>query len=289
VSAGLAGCGSFEVNLPDRSALAGTADWSAYEAAKRDAWIAWVGRHKDPENEGLFDTAIANWEKAWAIDPSDRFVLQNLAVAHYYKGLYFTPEQEEATAVYAKGWEYGKLAVLTNPAIKAEYDKDPEQIHKAIVAHMQVGDVPGAYWMSVNWAKTVEHGSVAKRAISAPKVKAIMERIHTLGESYFGYAVHRFFGAYYVKAPGQGAEGAVKSRESFESAIAQFPGNMETKVLMGQYYCVHVDDSDLFEKLMNEVISAPDDFGPSQFRFDNYHAKKRAQHMLDTMWDGDLF
>ena len=26
-----------------------------------------------------------------------------------------------------------------------------------------------------------------------------------------------------------------------------------------------------------------------QFRFDNYHAKKRAQHMLDTMWDGDLF
>ena len=135
---------------------------------------------------------------------------------------------------------------------------------------------------------SVENGSVAKRAVSAPKVKAIMEKIYELGESYFGYSVHRFFGAYYCKAPGQ-SDPAGQSKASFEAGIAKFPGNMETKVLMGQYYCVLVDDTELFEKLMNEIISAPDDFGPPEFRFDNYHAKKRAQHMLDTMWDGDLF
>lgn len=276
----LGGCAAYQVTLPPAATLGeGERDFGAYEKFRRQAQALWLYRHDDPDNGQVIERCIESWRKASAVDPTQREPFENLALAHYYLGHYFRSTEESKVEAYALGWEYARQALYTNPPLAAQAALDPEQVHEAIVKHMTVTDVPSAYWFSVNWARTVENESIAKRATSAPKVKQIMERVYELGRTYYGYAPHRFFGVYFCKAPGQ-SDPANQSKEQFELGIAADPHNLETQVLMAEYYCRLINDDDLYEATLRNVVETPDETLPAHYRFDNHHAKKRAARLL---------
>jgi hypothetical protein len=127
----------------------------------------------------------------------------------------------------------------------------------------------------------MEDESIAKRATQAPKVKQVMERVYALGRSYYGFAPHRFFGAYFVKAPGQSDPGR-QSKEQFDLGIAAEPKNLETQVLKAEYYCKLVADEDDFVATLKAVVDAPAGYGEPMWAFDNHHARKRAKRLLAT-------
>jgi hypothetical protein len=285
LSALISACGQFQVNLPDPSKLVGSeTDYASYARFQRHADAYWELRHKQPENGDLIRKAILNWEKVWAINPYDRVALTQLALAHYTLGNYFYEPGEAQLEIFGKGWEYGKKAVLLNPEIKAAYTGDAATFHKAIAPNLKAGDVPSVYWMTVNWAKVMENASLPKKAVSAPKMKTIMEAIYGVGPTYSYGAVHRFFGAYFCKAPGQ-SNPAENAKASFERAVAAFPEQLESKYMMARYYGVLIADEEFGERVIQEILDTPEEDSPPQLRFDNYHAKKRAQHLLDNLYE----
>jgi hypothetical protein len=277
----LAGCGSFEAHLPDPKAIAGgSSSFELFARSLDEGEAAWAARNTVPDAEraATIRKAIAAYEKAWANKPDEPFPLARLSIAHYYLANYFVTDEDEKEKLHTRGRDYGQAALLLNPAIKQAVDGGAS-IETAVAAHAKLGDVPAMYWMVVNWARIAEKKSIAVRAGTAPKLKTIMETVYRLAPRYYWGGVHRFFGGYFTKAPGQSDPGP-KSKQEFELAIKEGPEDLENRVLMAEYYAVFVQDRALYEKILKEVLATPPDYGPELLRLDNAEAKKRARRML---------
>lgn len=273
-----AGCGAYRPNLPAPAALA--AAEKTY-APFEEGDLAWAARNIVPEAErgATIRRAVAAWEKARAIDPTSEQLFTNLAIACYYLANYYTPDEDEREEIHAKGMAYGQEALLLDPQIKKAVEEDGLGFEEAIPKYAKVHHVPAIYWMAVNWGRVVENKNIATRATTAPKLKAIQETVYRLGPRYYWGGVHRFFGVYYTKAPGQKDPGP-SSKKEFDLAVATGPENLENKVLYAQYYATFVQDRALYEKLLREVLATPDTFGPLVLRLDNSEARKRARLLL---------
>ncbi len=281
-AAALAGCGGFEPRLPDpRVVEASEKTFGHFELYRGEGNLAWVARNTVPEEEraATIRKAIDNFEKAWSIDPTAPDVLEKLAIAHFYLAHFFAEDPKEKEEIYSKGYGYAERAVLLNPEIARAVEGEKQPIEQAIAAHLRIHEVPRAFWFAVLWGRLVEDKNVAVRAGAAPRLKTIMETVYRLGPRYHFGGVHRFFGVYYTKAPGQ-SDPAGQSRREFERAIEVAPFYLENKVLMAEYYAVFVQDQELYERLLNEVLAAPEDAGPQFLRLDNSEAKKRARRLL---------
>jgi len=280
-----AGCG-FTPNVPSSSEMAAAEKsgrtYESFSAALVEGYDAW-GRRE--QGEAAVRASIKAFERAYAIDPYDRRVLQMLTLALYYEGNYFTPDQEKREQVHARGFDYGVLAARCNPKVAAAIDGGAK-LEEAIAAHATPGDVPALYWAVVNLARSVEKKGLATIAGTAPFCKIVMETIYRLGPRYYWGGVHRFFGAYYVKAPGQKDPGA-QSKAEFELAVQRGPENLENRVLMAEYWAVCVQDREAFERILNEVISSDPAKDIPALRLDNAEARKRSKKLLETA--DDLF
>jgi tetratricopeptide (TPR) repeat protein len=276
-----AGCfGGYQVNLTDRAAVKGT--YEELDKETKAGRTALEARHTGTEEQRreAVKKAIDHLDKAAAIDPRDRTLWVDLSKACYYLGNYFTPPEktDERMKIHEKGMEYAIRALLLNPEVKKAFDANESQIHKAVDA-MTAGDVPAVFWLGGNWGRWAEPQSLAARASEAPKLKAVEERCFALGESYEYGGVHRFFGVYYFKAPGQ-KDPVENSKKHFDKALALGPKHLEAKVLMAEEYAVRTQDQPLYEKLLNEVLAFPEKDDPPDLRVVNWHARRRAKELL---------
>jgi hypothetical protein len=234
VAAALAGCG-LTPEIPEASQLAaakaGGKTYEAFERVLAEGDAAWARR---AEGEAQIRKAVEAYEAAFAVDQNDRHVLSQLAIGHYYLAFYFTPSLETQEKAYMKGNGYGVLAAKLNPGVRAAVAAG-KTLEEAIAAHATPGDVPALYWMTVSLARAAEPKSLAVRAGTAPKLKSVMETIYRLGPSYYYGGVHRFFGAYYIKAPAQ-KDPLVQSKREFDRAVLVGKENLENRVLCAEYY-----------------------------------------------------
>lgn len=280
----LAGCGSFEAHLPDPNALvasgARTYDDFARERERGDNW--WFGRNivEEGGRGKAISSAIAAWERAWAIDPTDEHIFERLTIASYYLGNYYTEGDEEKDKVFLNGKAWAEKGLALDPEIRHGVDVEKKPFEEAVVAHAKPHQVPLMFWLCSNWGRAAENKSLATRAVTAPKLKALMEAVYRLGPRYFYGGPQRFFGVYFTKAPGQKDPGG-DSRKQFERAVEIGPEDLENKVLFAEYYAKFAQDRELFEKLLKEVLATPVDFGPPELRLDNAEARKRAKALLE--------
>jgi hypothetical protein len=276
------GCG-LTPNIPEPSALAASkAAGKTYESfakARDDGDAAWAKRAESPDN---VRKAIGSWETAYAVDPFDRHVLQHLALSCYYLANYYTPDAAEREKVHLRGNGYGVAAARLNPDVRKAMDVESKTLEDAIALHATPGDVPGLYWMTVNLARAAENKSLATRASTAPKLKSVMETIYRLGPSYYWGGVHRFFGAYFIKAPAQ-KDPLEQSKREFERARTEGGDNLENTVLMAEYYAKAKQDRELYEKLLKEVLATDPAQDNPALRLDNTEARKRAKKMLENI------
>jgi hypothetical protein len=246
---------------------------------------AWAERnlYGDDLRPSLVRKAVERYEAAWAVFPDSPYVLERLAISCYYLANYYAKDAQEKMTVYDQGRQFGEKALLLNADIKAAVTAGTP-IEKAVVDHAKLEDVPAIYWFTVNWARVVEDASLAKRAATAPKLKACMETVYRLAPKYYWGGVHRFFGAYFCKAPGQ-AHPAEDSQKEFDASISEGGENLENTVLKAEYYAVFVQDRKLYEQLLKSVIDAPVAKDPELLRLDNAEARKRAKKLLDEADD----
>jgi hypothetical protein len=285
----LAGCGGFEANLPNADALAAgsakTYDEFEKHWQKGENW--WFGRNvvEPGARAKTIENAIAEYQRCWAIDPSEEKVYERLGIASYYLANYYTSSDEAKEKVYTDGRAWGEKGLLLDPDIKAA-TAEGKSFEDAVAAHAKPHHVPLIFWMATNWGRLAENKSIATRATTAPKLKSLMETCYRLGPNYYWGGPQRFFGVYFTKAPGQKDPGP-DSKKQFDRAQEIGPEDLENKVLCAEYYATFVQDRALFEQLLREVIAAPEDYGPQALRLDNSEARKRAKGLLEKA--DDLF
>lgn len=279
IAGSAAGCAGREATFEEGAAAAVTppADDAASRAKgkRAEAAAAWAERAEPARAQA----AIVAWEAAAALDPQDGASRADLARAHYYFAESFLREEsrrDELVAMLEKGTSWGEqaLAVQAPEFARRLAAKEP---FEAAVQAVEGDAIAALYWYGVNLGRWARARGIAELLGNKDRVKSVMDRVLALDETYFHAAPHRYFGAYYSLLPSIAGRDTGKSREHFEKALQLAPAFVGTKVLYADTFCVKTQDRALYEKLLGEVVAAPDDALPDvvpETRVEKEKAKK---------------
>ena len=235
-----------------------TADASTEEI---QAWIAsaeeaWAQR---ADKAGL-SSALEQWERVLSADANNVQILTSLARGYYFLAEGHTADVDEKLGLHDKGAKYGERALYTDAKFKAALDEGTDLTEAVSILS---GDYIGAmYWTAANLGRYGVTKGIMANLFLLPKVKAYNSRVMELQEDYFYAGPHRFFGAFYAKAPGFAGGDMDKSVEHFNKAIELAPDYFGTRVLYAEFYAAKKGDKALFDEQLSYVQAASQDVIP---------------------------
>tara|TARA_Y100001934_G_C12342083_1_gene770732 strand:- start:614 stop:1492 length:879 start_codon:yes stop_codon:yes gene_type:complete len=237
---------------------------------------AWSKRADKAELE----KAIGLWEQIVAIDPNFS-AYTSLTRAYYLLGdgyIRFEDNNELLIATFEKGVEAGEKAMLASSNDFESRVKAGEKVEHAVESIPSDG-IPAMYWYAANVGKFAVAKGFTTVLFYKDRIVAIMQRVLDLDENYFYAAPHRYFGAFYAKAPAFAGGDMAKSKEHFDKAVALAPTYFGTKVLYAEYYGVKAEDEELFDKMLNEVTEGDPNVIP-ELSVEQALEQKKAQALL---------
>lgn len=217
--------------------------------AQADA--AWAKRGEQAQLE----KAIELWEKTLETSPGDGKVLTSLSRAYYFLADgYMRAEQltDAKLATFEKGILAGENAMMGVSPQFAEAVRAGAKVEEA-VASIPIDGQPAIYWYASNLGKFAVGKGFTTTLFYKDRIFAVMQRVLSLDETFYHGAPHRYFGAFYAKAPAFAGGDMTKSKEHFEKALALDGNYLGTKVLYAEYYAAKADDRALFTRLLTEV------------------------------------
>ncbi|RMG96793.1 MAG: hypothetical protein D6705_10340 [Deltaproteobacteria bacterium] len=233
-----------------------TAKQVADAIARGDA--AWAER----TSPDAIRKAIAAWEEAAKIQTGNVDLLVKLTRAHYFLADgYLRDDAKAYLATMDKGVSWGECAIAASSPEFAKKLEAGAKLHEAVAVVPKEG-VPAMYWYASALGKWAKKKGFAVLLGQKDNVKATMDRCLALDPEYYYAGPYRYFGAYYAVAPSFAGGDLNKSREFFEKSLSIEPRYLGTKVLWAQELSVKLQDEDEFERLLNEVLAAPDDIIP---------------------------
>ncbi len=206
--------------------------------------------------------AIAEWEKAAEAEPKNLEVLIKLTRGHYFLADgYLRDNEKEYLEVMDKAVKWGERAmVAASPDFEAKM-REGGKIPEAVATVPKEG-VGAMYWYASALGKWAKRKGFAVLLGQKDNVKATMDRCLALDPNFFYGGPHRYFGAFYAVAPAFAGGDLEKSKVHFNKSLEIEPNYLGTKVLWAAELSVKQQDEDAFEKLLNEVLAAPDDAIP---------------------------
>lgn len=240
---------------------------------------------REDKNEAL--AAIAAWEAAEKLDPTDASIPLKLTYAWYFLAnahLFWEEDEDGMKAAYDKGVTSGERAItLLSPAF-AEQIRNGKAWEQAIPSVQKEGQ-PALYWYATNLGRWATLDGITTLLSNKDRVFAIMEHCLKLDETYFHGAPHRYFGVAYTKIPFPSGD-LPRARKSFERAIELDDKYADTRILFAESYASKAGEKELYLKLVNEVLAMPDDVYPDLVP-ETRNAKRKAKKMLEDA--ADLF
>ena len=252
---------TWEVKPTDTVKAEGGAD--TFESLSQQADEAWKKR----DEKASVEAAIAAWEKAVALNPGDAATLAKLSHGYYFLADgHLRADKEAYLANFEKGVSYGERALAAaNPKFKEH-----------VVAGGKVEDgmqfltgtpveVEAAYWYAASLGKWARAKGCAVTLGNKDRIRAVMTRVLELDtettfgkQGFFHGAVDRYFGSFYAVAPGFAGGDMEKSKAHFEKSLEKAPYYQGTRVLYADTWATKKGDRALFDKLLKEVIEAPE-------------------------------
>jgi tetratricopeptide (TPR) repeat protein len=206
------------------------------------------------------------------------------AYAAYASAFAGDEDKARAAALFARARENG-LAVLTrNRRFRAALEGPIADYEEAVHTFRQ-RDVPALYTTATAWAGWIIARSDSMEAIAQlPRALALMERVMELDRGYRGGGADLFYGIYCCIQPRGAGQDLAKARGHFEKALAYAgPDALMPRVVYAEFYARYTFDRELYEKLLREVLAAPDADRDSALM--NSVARKRAQALLEQADD----
>lgn len=258
VSASLAlGCGSSRQSAwdttPQHTQVTAAQRQQATTAAQTgDA--AWAERG----TEARLRAAIAAWEQVVAANPSDHETLTKLSHAYYFLAdgylSFDEAHQPEMMSTFEKGTQAAEHALMALSSDFAQRMQAGTRIEEA-VSILDRSAVPALYWRSANLGKWASAQGFATLLSYKDEIRAVMTRCLELDANYFYAAPHRYFGAFYARAPSFAGGDLVRSKEHFEQSLRFAPNYFATRVLYAQDYAVKAQERATFDAQLAYVLA----------------------------------
>lgn len=241
---------------------------------------AWKGRLE----EAQLAKAIDAWEKSLKIDPKQYQLRVKLARAHYLMAdghVRFDEEREEQMlAHFESGVKHAEVALGQQfPEFRNRFCS--RRPLKAQIAALDKGAVPAAYWYATNLGKYGLAKSIIVVLNQKDRIKALMDMVKKLDDTYFYSAADRYFGAYYTKIPYPNGD-LPKSKSHFEATIAAQPNYLGSKVLMADLWAIKAGDRETFKRLLDEVVAADPKVIP-EVEPENTIEQRKAKMLLEEI------
>lgn len=248
---------------------------AAQPSAANRALELWAQR----EERAALEQAIALWEQTVETNAADPDAWTWLARAYYLMAdghLRADGDDEKLMATFEKGIVAGEKAMMAVSPEFAEKVKAGSKVEEAVAVIPAAGQ-SAIYWYATNLGKFAVAKGFTTTLFYKDRIFAVMQRVLAIDESFFHGAPHRYFGAFYAKAPSFAGGDLTKSKEHFDKALAIDAKYLATKVLYAEYYATKTEDRELYTKLLTEVEQADPtvlpDLVPEQ-RIEQTKAKK---------------
>ncbi|MDB4986380.1 MAG: hypothetical protein JWN04_1558 [Myxococcaceae bacterium] len=142
------------------------------------------------------------------------------------------------------------------------------------------GDVGPVFWTGLAWGAAINMSLDQPDLIAElPIAKAFVERAKELDDGFFNGGAYIFLGSMEAAFPAAMGGNPEKGRELFEQGLKRTERkNHMLLVNYARIYAVNTQNRELYVKLLNEVIDAPD-LG-NAVRLSNKVARRRAERYL---------
>jgi hypothetical protein len=174
-----------------------------------------------------------------------------------------------------------QLAVR-NKGIEKAIRGDEEELKKFLAkAYKKKSDAAALFWCGSGWGAAIDMSrDQPDLIVELPIAKALVARAKELDESYYNYGPGMFLGAVEASLPQAMGGNPAAGKALFDEALEK--SDRKNLMIQFQYartYAVNTQNKELFEKLLHEVIDAPD-LGPAT-RLPNAIARVRAKLWLE--------
>ena len=276
----VSGCATnYEAKWEEKPVTAAATDGTATGLSEADA--AWEARG----DKAKLLEAIAKWESLFQTSPTAE-IAAKLSRAHYLLGDgFFALENkiEERDAEYQRGLDWATRSLkLSAPEFAKAMTEGKKHAEAITLAPKE--SVPGMYWYATNLGKWAASKGFATRLRYKDDIKATMEHVKSLDESFFYAAPWRYFGGFEAVTAGLAGGSLEKSEVNFKKAVELAPQYLGTKVLWADYLCTKKQDKETFKKLLAEVVAADAKVDPA-IEPENVIEQKKAQKLLAEIED----
>lgn len=210
----------------------------------------------------------------------DLLLLLTQGYASYSLGFIEDVSMGRAKMFYLRARDYGLERLrLTNAFKDSIPTKEEEFISR--LQKLTGKDTPVLFWTGFAWGGWINLSKDDPQAIfDLGKVKAIMNRVLELDETYFYGAAYLFFGSIYGSLPRMLGGDPEKAKEQFERCLAISDNKfMLAYVYLARYYAQPMLDEALFDRYLKIVLQASPDILPEN-RMLTAIAKDKAQKLI---------
>lgn len=271
-------------------------DWAAHQSKQlteevrakgqqllKDADQDWIQRD-DPAKAA---SAIAKWQQALDIDPSNPDAWTKLSRALYFHGdCHLKLDQgndDAAKKTHQDGIQAAERALVAMSPAFAKKMQDGSRIEQTLDT-LSKEAVPALYWRASNLGRWARMESFATLLSFKDEIRDVMQFCLDEYPTFFYQAPDRYFGIFYAVAPGFAGGDMTRSKEHFETSMAIQPNYFGTRTLMAEEYAVKEADEDLFKRLLMENLNRDPNSAPDAAP-ENRCEQRKAKKLLGEMED----
>ncbi len=189
---------------------------------------------------------------------SEDLLLSGAKLYGAYAGV-FVKDAERAQRLTSKSRDYAERALCRHRTELCGLGKRPYDDYRAALDGLSKDDVPVLYTFASAWAGWIQAHSGDWNAVAdLAKVRAAMERVVALDETYERGSAHLYLGVMTTLLPPALGGKPEEGRSHFERAVVLSQGrDLMAKVEYARRYARLVFDRPLHDRLLNEVLQAP--------------------------------
>ena len=271
MAAGLAGCASIMSSATNGMA----ANLSAAILNQNDPETV---RDGAPAYLLMLDSFIAG-------SPGDSAMLGAAAELYAAYGIVFVDDPERARRLTSRSRAYGRQALCAGNSKTCDLWRKPFEEFVRGLGETGAKDTQALYSVGLSWLAYIQaHRDDWSALADLPHAEATLMRVRELDEDFRPGDVEHYLAVMNTLRPPALGGNFDKGREYYERAIALSGGaDLGIKVDFANYYARTLYDSELHDKLLNEVLDA-DPVQPGHTLF-NTLAQRDARAMLDSADD----
>lgn len=245
-----------------------------------------VNKHTDVEMvKDAMPAGLLQLDGLIEASPNNSKIL--VKAAEGYNGYSFVfvegKDNERAKKLYLRSLGYSLRALKQKKKFADAFDGPIEEF-KASLDVFDKEDVPALFWASAGWLSWVGlNVDEPEIFLAMPKIKAMLNRCIEIDETYKYGMAHAVLGILYAARPEAYGGKPEMAKAELDRALELSDRKMLVYLYMyAKHYCYQIQDKALCEKILNEVISAPDDLFP-EMGFINTAAKIKAKKLLSEL------